>query len=103
MGVASAIGLYILVSIFSSGTESSARFKILAIAFGALIIQSALPALIPGLAGQLAGLVASLGMIAAALIFWCGVERKPALKITGSYFALCVALSVLFAVLQKSS
>ncbi len=86
MYIVSALGLYILVSIFASGKESDARWKILGIAVGSGLLQAWLAQLTPGVAGLLAVLVLPLGFIAAALIFWCGVERVPAFKIVASYF-----------------
>jgi|KBSMisStandDraft_5_1062788.scaffolds.fasta_scaffold21766_3 hypothetical protein len=95
MSILSALGLYILVSVFSSGTESDARWKILFIAIGSAIVQAVISHALPTLAGVALAIVASLGFIAVGLIFWCGVERKAAVKIAGSYFALCVGLVIL--------
>ena len=98
MGVISAVGLYILVSIFSSGTESESRWKILVIAVGTGLLQAIVLNLIPGIAGALVAIGLSVGLIIAALTFWCGVERKAALKIAGSYLGLCLAIGILLAV-----
>jgi hypothetical protein len=97
VGVLGAVGLYILVSIFSSGTESDARWKILAIAVGAAVLQSIVIRRVPTLFGVLVAIAMSLGLVVAGLIFWCGVERRPALKIAGSYFGLCILVSVVTA------
>jgi|SRR5687768_10107796 hypothetical protein len=94
MGIISAVGLYILVSVFSSGTESDARWKILAIAVGSGVVQAVVLGALPNIVGLLLAVVVSVVLIVAALVFWCGVQRKPALKIAGSYFALCVALGI---------
>ena len=99
MPIISAIGLYILVSIFASGTESDARWKILFIAIASGIFQSWVSRAIPNLVGFLVAIVASLGLIVMALILWCGVDRKAAVKIAGSYFALCVGLVIVFGVI----
>jgi hypothetical protein len=101
MGIVSAIGLYILVSVFSSGTESNARWKILIIAIGAAVVQGVILALLPNLVGLLLGMVVSVGLIAAALMLWCGVERKPVFKIAGSYFGLCLVLTVATSFLSR--
>ena len=103
MGIASAVGLYILVSIFSSGSESSARWKILILALGSAIVQGVLLQVLPGLVGLIAAILSSLALIALGLLFWCGVERKPTLKIVGSYFALCVALFFVTVFLHRAS
>jgi len=94
VGVISAVGLYILVSVFSSGTESDARWKILVIAIVSAVVQSAVMYAVPNVLGLVFAVVLSLGLIVGALVFWCGVERKPAFKIAGSYFALCVAIAI---------
>jgi hypothetical protein len=49
MWVISAVGLYILVSIFSRGTESGARWKILFIAGASSIIQTVISNAMPNL------------------------------------------------------
>ena len=103
LGIASALGLYILVSMFSSGSESSARWKILILAVGSAIVQGAVLQFLPGLLGLFAAVLSSLALIGVGLIFWCGVERKPALKIVGAYFALCIALFFLSAFLHRAS
>jgi len=91
---------YILVSVFSSGTESDDRWKILFIAIGSAIVQAVISHALPTLAGVALAIVASLGFIAVGLIFWCGVERKVAVKIAASYFALCVGLVILSVLLS---
>jgi hypothetical protein len=99
MWVVSAVGLYILVSVFASGTESDARWKILFIAIASGIVQAVIGNAVPNLGGLLLAIVASLGLIWIALIFWCGVEQKAALKIAGSYFALCVGIVIVLGVI----
>jgi hypothetical protein len=94
LGIASALGLYILVSIFSSGAESDARWKILVLAIGSAFVQGIVLQIIPGIAGLAAAIVLSLALIAAGLMFWCGIERKATLKIVGAYFGLCIALFI---------
>lgn len=99
MSIISAFGLYILVSIFSSGTESEARWKILFIAIASGVVLALVSHAMPGLLGFFFAVLCSLGLIATALMFWCGVERNAALKIAGSYFGLCVSLVILFGVI----
>lgn len=99
MWVISAVGLYILVSVFSSGTESDARWKILFIAIASGIVQASISSAMPNLAGLLLATAASLGLIVIALMFWCGLERKVAVKVAGSYFALCVAVIIIFGII----
>jgi hypothetical protein len=89
-----AVALYVFVSIFSDGAESSSRWKILVIAIGSELVSAVIRQLIQGVAGTVVGLVLALAVIAIALIFWCRVERKAALKIVGAYFAFSVVLAV---------
>jgi hypothetical protein len=103
LGIASALGLYILVSIFSSGSESGARWKILVLAIASAIVQGVVLQVIPNLIGLLAATLASLALIALGLVFWCGIERRPMLKIIGSYFALCVALFFVSILLHRAT
>ena len=92
MGIASALGLYILVSIFSSGSESAARWKILLLSLGSAILQAFVFSLMPDKVGLLLSVVVSLGLIAGGLLFWCGVERKATVKIVVAYLGLWFAL-----------
>jgi hypothetical protein len=103
LGIASALGLYILVSIFSSGAESDARWKILILAIGSAIVQGVVLQVVPGLVGLVAAIVSSLALIAAGLLFWCGLERKPTLKIVATYFALCVVLFIVSVFIHRAS
>ena len=95
MWVISAVGLYVLVSVFAAGVAATARFRILFIAIAAVLMQILIGNALPSLRGSLLAIVASLAFIVVALVLWCGVGRKAALKIAASYFALCVALVVL--------
>jgi len=106
MSIISAIGLYILVSIFSPGTESNARWKILFIAIAAGYVLWLVTNALPNLVGLLLAVMASLTLIVALLVFWCQIDRKAALKIAGGYFGVCVAgffaLNVVAALWQRS-
>ena len=89
-----AVALYIFVSMFSDGAESESRWKILVIAIGSGIVSVVGQQLIPGIVGAAVGLVLALALIGLALVFWCKVERKAALKIVGAYFAFTAALAI---------
>jgi hypothetical protein len=89
-----AVALYIFVSIFSDGAESSSRWKILLIAIGSGFVSAMVRELIQGVVGALVGLVLALALIAGGLVFWCKVDRKAALKIAGSYFVFSVILAI---------
>jgi hypothetical protein len=92
MGIFSAAGLYILVSLVSPDTESDNRWKILAIAVTSAIVQAAFAQAVPGLAGAAVAMLMSLALVAITLVIWCGLARKTALIIAASYFVLCVGL-----------
>ena len=96
MYVVSAVGLYILVSLFSSGTESNARWKILFIAVASAIVQASLANALPNVLGLALAIVASLALIWVALVFWCDVDKPAAVKIAASYFGLCIAIAIIF-------
>jgi hypothetical protein len=107
--ISSALGLYILVSIFSTVTaDPNARWKILGIAVGSVLVQLLVLVPIqmsdamPILLAVLAAVVLSLAFIVAALRLWLKIKRAPALKIAGSYFALCVVLVIVFAFLYPA-
>lgn len=52
---------------------------------------------------MVAAIVSSLALIAAGLLFWCGLERKPTLKIVATYFALCVVLFIVSVFIHRAS
>jgi hypothetical protein len=78
---------------FSQGAESDARWKILIVAITSGLISAIMRQVIPGSTGILIGIAFALTLIAAALIFWCRIERKATFKIVGAYFGFCVALA----------
>ncbi|MBS0579233.1 MAG: hypothetical protein JSR36_08230 [Proteobacteria bacterium] len=94
MGVFSAAGLYVLVSVVSPRAESENRWKILAIAVTSAVLQAGLGAAVPGLAGAALAVAVSLAVIAVALVFWCGLDRKTAVTIAASYLVLCIGLMI---------
>jgi hypothetical protein len=95
-----AVALYVFVSIFSDGAESSSRWKVFLIAIGSGLVSVVVRELIQGVIGAVLGLVLALALIAVALIFWCKVDRKAALKVTGAYFAFSVALAIVVTYLR---
>ena len=98
-----AVALYILVSIFSEGLESSARWKILVIAIGSALLSAVVRELIHGIVGSIAGLAVGLLLIFVTLNVWCRVDRKTTLKIVAAYSAITIALAVAFGVLQAAA
>jgi len=96
-----AVALYIFVTIFSEGSESSARLKILVIAIVSSLASAFIQVLVGGVLGTLTGFAAALLLIFAALNFWCGVDRKATLKIMGAYLAFNIVLVVAFSILRR--
>jgi hypothetical protein len=95
-----AVALYILVSVFSEGLESSVRWKILVIAIGSSLASAAVQALIGGIVGTLVGFAVALLLIFVALSFWCRVDRKATLKIVAAYAVFTVGLVVVIGFLR---
>ena len=95
-----AVALYILVSVFSEGLESSARWKILVIAIGSSLASALVQVLIGGIVGTLVGFAVALLLIFVNLNFWCRVDRKATLKIVAAYAVFTVALVVVIGFLR---
>ena len=98
-----AVALYILVSIFSEGLESSARWKILVIAIGSSLVSAVVQELIDGIVGAIAGSAVALLLIFVTLNIWCGVDRKATLKIVAAYSAFTIALVMAIGFLQGAA
>jgi hypothetical protein len=99
-----AVILYRMTSFFSAGTpDPDFRWKILGIAIGSGGLQTYLTSLVPSPFGLLTGVVVSLGVIAGALILWCGLERPEALKTAYTYYGAVIAPGVALGHLQHYS
>jgi uncharacterized membrane-anchored protein len=96
-----AVALYVFVSIFSSGAESDARWKILLIALSSVLVSLVVQQFIPGVLGALLAVAFALGLIALALIFWCKIDRKVVAKIVAAYFGVWSALAIVGTFLQR--
>lgn len=88
------VSFYIFVSIFSDGAESTARWKILAIALLATLLLNGISNASPTLLGLGIGCLTAAIVSLVGLIFWVKVTRPQALKITGSYIGFVLAYSV---------
>lgn len=95
MGLIHAVVLYILVSIFSSGTEGSARWKVLSLAILAGVLPLITIRLVPNLLGAILSLVSVVLVVFVGLIYWCQVEKSAALKIAASFLGVTILLEVL--------
>jgi hypothetical protein len=100
MGVALQLaGFYVLVSIFTEGAESNARWKILVIALLLIAALNVVPVYVPSILGLILGCFAAALVSVAALVLWIKVPMSQALKITGSYIGLVLAYAILITLL----
>ena len=94
MGILNAVVYYILTHVFNGGIDPALRWKVFVSAVAVTLVYSAgarqATALWHlGLALLLAGIVS-----VACLVLWLKVSRNTALKVTGSYLGITVALSI---------
>jgi hypothetical protein len=94
MGAIGAAILYILVSIFSDTDVEAHCWRILGIALGAGAFEIVLSHLLPGLIWALVILLVEVLLIALALVYWCGTPRKQAIKVTGIFTGVRLALGI---------
>ncbi len=92
--IINAILLYILVSIFGDNSETSVRWKVLAIAVLVAIGEAAGAAALPGLWWLLGILVLSAVAVAVALQLWCKIARAAAIKIAALFMGVRIALQI---------
>jgi hypothetical protein len=95
-----AVSLDIFVSIFSSGAESDARWRILVIALSSALVSLVVQQFIPGLLGSMVAIASSLGLIALAVIFWCKIDRKATAKILAAYWCVWFVIEIVVTFLQ---
>ena len=99
--VITAVLLYVLVSKFAPGRQRENRNRILAIALGTIVLEILLGRLSPHLAWQLATTLIAAAFVWVAVEKWCGVDRRPALKIAGSFIVLRFVLEVLLYIIVR--
>jgi hypothetical protein len=99
MGALGAALLYILVSVFSDTDVETHRWRILGIALGAGVFETALSHWLSGPIWMLPILLVEVVLIALALVYWCGTPRNEALKVTGIFTGIRVALGVAIALI----
>ena len=85
---------YVFVSIFSDGLESQARWKIFALALIDTLLLNGISHSIPTWLGLAIACLAAACVSLGGLIFWIGVTRLQALKITGSYIGFVLGCSI---------
>ncbi len=93
---------YVLVSIFSDGAESRARWQIFVIALVVTLLMSMVSQAVPTLLGLALACVLAAGTSAAALILWIKVTKIQALKISGAYVGFAIAYSVVLSLIFRS-
>jgi hypothetical protein len=84
----------VLVLSLLLGVESAARWKIVAVAIASIFVNASLHELIPGLVGAIVSVLATVALVGVALVNWCQVERKTAIRILAAYFGCSLVLSV---------
>jgi hypothetical protein len=101
--VASLLNTLILcVLIFSLllATDSNARWKVVAVAIGSIFVNASVHELIPGVFGALAAVLATVALVGVALVSWCELEPRQALRILAAYFGCSLVLNVFSAFLD---
>jgi hypothetical protein len=93
---------YILVSIFSDGAESQARWQIFVIALVVTLLMSMVSAAMPTLPGLALACVLAAVTSAAALILWIKVTKVQAVKISASYVGFAIAYSLVVSLIFRS-
>jgi hypothetical protein len=102
MGIALQLAaFYVLVSIFTEGAESNARWQILVIALLLMAALNVVPIYIPSLLGLALGCLAAALVSVVALVFWIRTTRSQALKITGSYIGIVLAYAFVYSLLFR--
>lgn len=99
MGALGAALLYIFVSIFSDTDVETNRWRILGIALGAGAFETVLSHLFPGPLWALLILIVEVLLVALALVSWCGTPRRQAIKVTGIFTGVRIAIGVGIALL----
>jgi hypothetical protein len=92
---------YILVSIFSDGAESRARWQIFVTALFVTLAMSIVSTAMPTLLGFAFACVLAAVIAAAALILWIKVSKMQALKISTAYVGFAIAYSLLISLIFR--
>lgn len=85
------------------GAEETGRWKVVAVAVASILVQASLRELLPGLFGTIFSVFATVIFVGAALVTWCEIERRTALRILGAYFSFSIVLGVFAAVLNSGA
>ena len=93
---------YILFSIFSDGAPSQPRWKIVAIALIVTLLMSGICSEMPTLLGLAYACAAAAVVSLAGLVFWVGVTRVQAVKITASYIGFVLGYSIVIALVSRA-
>lgn len=97
------VAFYILVSIFSEGAESRARWQIFVIALVVSELMSIVRMAIPTLPGFVLACVLAAVISAAALMLWIKVTKMQALKISSAFVGFTIAYPLLLGLLFPST
>ncbi|MBS0422740.1 MAG: hypothetical protein JSR66_33850 [Proteobacteria bacterium] len=94
---------YILALSMLIAKEETGRWRVVAVAIASILVQASVRELVPGLTGAVIAVVATVVFVAVALITWCDIERRMALKIVGAYFGCSIVLSLFSAILSAQA
>jgi hypothetical protein len=92
---------YILVSIFSDGAESRARWQIFVIALFVTLLMSIVSAAMPTLLGFAFACALAAVTAAVTLILWIKVSKMQALKISTAFVGFAIAYSLLVSLIFR--
>ena len=94
---------YMLALSMLIAKEETGRWRVVAVAVASIIVQASVRELLPGLTGAVIAVLATVIFVAVALITWCEIERRMALKIVAAYFGCSMVLSLFSAVLNAQA
>ena len=98
-----AVLLYVLTTTFGDYKDTSTRWKVLAIVIAAAIVLGFVAVKHPSDAGLMLEIVLSAITVTLLLVFWCRMSWTSALKITGIYMGIRLALSLVIEALTAQA
>ena len=93
----------VLVMTMLMETESIVRWKVVGIAIASIFVNSSLHDLMPGLIGAIVAVIATVAFVGLALVTWCQLENRAAIRIVAAYFGCSLVVNIFGALLDSSS
>jgi hypothetical protein len=100
---ANTVVFYMLALSMLIAKEETGRWRVVAVAIASIFVQASVRELVPGLAGAVIAVIATVIFVGVALITWCDIERRMALKIVGAYFGCSIVLSLFTTILNAQA